>query len=664
MTKTEKRYNELCDLLLKYNLHYYELDEPLVDDASYDALVAELLAIESKYPNIKRSDSPTANVGGTASTVFSEVVHDPPMLSLGNVFSNEDLDEFHGRCLKNAGSHDLEYAIELKYDGLAVELFYKNGIYTQGSTRGNGSVGEDVTANLATVSNLPHKLSGNFPAELTVRGEVIMKQAEFERLNEQRERSGEQLFANPRNAAAGSLRQLDPLVTKSRELVVCLYGIGRVSSNEKILNETEMYQKFSEWGLPGPNAYETGGIDTVRNFYERMLERRHKLGFDIDGIVIKINDFALRDEIGYTTKAPKWATAWKFPAIEALTQLVSVDYQVGRTGIVTPVANLAPINIGGVIVKRATLHNFSEVKNLGIKIGDVVKVIRSGDVIPKIIETQGSSLNGVGEDIVPPVNCPVCGSLLSQENIFYRCVNRNCAAIGDGSLKFFVSKDGLDIEFFGPELIVRLTDAGKIVNIADIFALTKDDLLSVERMGEKLADKIIDSINKKRSLTLSQFLRSLGIRNVGGHVASVIASYAVSLGKLSVMNKEELMAINEVGPEVAGSVYDFFHDADSKSLVEAILKNGVIVLDEPKKTAESINTSFAGKTFVVTGTLASMARKEAEDLIEHLGGKATGSVSKKTNFVLAGESPGSKLERARELGITVLTEEEFIAMTK
>lgn len=661
---TEKRYNELCELLFKYNHHYYDLDEPLIDDAAYDALMTELLDIERRFPALKRSDSPSAHVGGTPVSAFSEVVHDPPMFSLNNAFTEAELEEFHARCLKNTGGDDLEYIIELKYDGLAVELLYVNGIFKQGSTRGNGTIGEDVTANLSTVHNLPRRLSGDFPSELTLRGEIIMKQAEFERLNKQRAAAGEQLFANPRNAAAGSLRQIDSSVTKSRELTLCLYGIGRLSADSVISNEADMFRRFAEWGLPVTHMIETGNLAAAKEFYARLLEHRYELGFDVDGIVLKVNDFAAREKIGYTTKAPRWAIAWKFPAIEAFTRLISVDFQVGRTGIVTPVANLTPINIGGVSVKRATLHNFSEVKNLGIKIGDVVKVIRSGDVIPKIIETSGSPDGTIGEEIIPPSKCPICESRLKKENIYYRCVNANCPAINNGNLKFFVSKEGLDIEFFGPELVSRLMDAGKISNIADIFTLTKEDLLSVERMGEKLADKIIDSINKKRSLTLSQFLRSLGIRNVGGHVASVIAAAAGSLEKLTGMTKEELMDIKEIGPEAAGAVFDFFHEIVSKELIRAVLENGVTVLNEPQKTADSFNPLFSGKTFVVTGTLESMGRKEAEALIERLGGKAAGSVSKNTDYVVAGSSAGSKLARAEELGIAILTEVEFLAMAE
>ncbi|MCL1911859.1 MAG: NAD-dependent DNA ligase LigA, partial [Leptospirales bacterium] len=648
----------LCDKLLEYNRHYYELDAPLAEDALYDELMRELIDIERRHPKIRRPDSPSQRVGGSASSSFKEVPHDPPMLSLGNVFSAEELDDFRSRC---AQVYSGDYAVELKYDGLAVELLYLDGVFTQGSTRGNGSVGEDVTANLATVSNLPLRLSGkDVPKEITVRGEVIMTKAEFERLNEARSLNGEQLFANPRNAAAGSLRQLDPSVTGSRELKLYLHGIGKVSPNI-ISSEFEMFSRFKDWGLPVPHDFRTGFIDEVKDFYNHYLERRYQLGFDIDGIVVKVNDFAARDEIGYVTKAPKWAAAWKFPAQEALTRLESVDFQIGRTGIVTPVANLAPINIGGVVVRRATLHNFSEIKNLGVHIGDIIKVIRSGDVIPKIIESRPSD-SGERIEIVPPENCPACGSALQKEDIYYRCINKECPAISGGNLKFFVSKDALDIEFFGPELVNRLSDSGKVTSIADIFGITREDLMSVERMGDKMADKVIASIDKRRKLTLSHFLRSLGIRNVGAHIASVIASAAGSLEALKKMEPEDLMAVHEVGPEVARSVYDFFHREETVGIIEAMLNNGVTIIDEQRK--ENTGSPVSGKTFVITGTLESMGRKEAESLIEKLGGRAAGSVSKKTDFVVAGASSGSKLDKAKELGVKILTEEEFLAVLR
>lgn len=662
MAKTaQQQYDELCDLLIEYNRRYYEDNDPAVDDAEYDRLLKQLADMEAANPKFRRVDSPARNVGGRASSSFAPVTHDPPMLSLSNALSAFELDEFCVRCEKSLGVEPL-YVAELKYDGLAVELVYKNGVLAQGSTRGDGKVGEDVTANIAVVKNVPARLTGDYPPELTVRGEIIMAKAEFERLNQERASAGEPLFANPRNAASGSLRQMDPAVTKKRELMLCVYGMGK-QPDKPIAGEKEMFETFADWGLPQPEYFETGSASAAKKFYEHWLEHRYELGFDIDGVVVKVNSFALRERIGYTVKSPRWAVAWKFPPMEAITCVETVDFQVGRTGLVTPVANLSPINIGGVVVKRATLHNFSEIKKLGVKTGSRVKVIRSGDVIPKIIEVTGISPDVTPADIVPPIHCPVCGKELVQEDIFIRCVNKDCPATQTERLKFFVSKDGLDLEYFGPELIMRLLSAGKIKVAGDIFRLSKQDLSELERMGDKAAQRVLASINAKRSVPLSVFLRSLGIRNVGAHIAAVIAAEAVSWERLKAMSEAELMEIREVGAEVAGAVYNFFH-SDDLLVAEDIIAAGVTVEDEaaPQRVGVGAN-DVAGKTFVVTGTLASMGRKEAEALIESLGGRAAGSVSTKTNYVVAGESPGSKLSKAIELNVPVLTEQDFLSMT-
>ncbi|HOJ28526.1 MAG TPA: NAD-dependent DNA ligase LigA [Spirochaetota bacterium] len=659
MEKVKKRYDELVALIKKYNYYYYTLDKPLVDDATYDELMKELIRIEEQYPDIVRDDSPTKTVGAVIQTSFNEVRHDPPMLSLNNAMDEADMNDFHERCAKLLGTFDIEYCAELKYDGLAVELVYENGIYIQGSTRGDGEVGEDVSENIATIKKVPARLQGNVPEYISVRGEVIMRHGEFERLNEQRRQNGEPEFANPRNAAAGSLRQLDPAVTAQRELDIILYGIGKMEPAGKVHTQSQLYELFRQLGLPAPHYYTVGELQDVKAFYTHWMENRYTLDFDIDGVVVKINRFNVRDTMGSTSKAPRWAIAWKFPAREAITVLKSVDYQVGRTGLITPVANLEPINIGGVIVKRATLHNFQEVKRLDIKIGDVVKVIRAGDVIPKVVEVLQDKRHDAKE-IVPPQRCPACNSVLQHEDIYIRCVNPSCPAKEYETLCFFVSKDGMDIEYAGPELLKRLYEQKKIKTIADIYALTRDDLLQVERMGDKIVDKIIDSINQRREVSLSQFLRSLGIRNVGDHIAKVIARHVRSLDKLQELSPQELMRIPEVGPGVAQSVYDYFHDEESLKIIKTMLSNGVVVKDEVVE--EASENPFKGKTVVFTGTLKSMSRQEAESLIESLGGKASSSVSKKTDFVVAGTEAGSKLEKAQTLNVRILSEEEFLKM--
>lgn len=658
MEDVKKRYNELIELINKYNYYYYTLDKPLVDDATYDELMQELITIEGNYPDIVRNDSPTKTVGAAIQTSFKEVRHDPPMLSLSNAMDEADMNDFHQRCAKLLGTTNIEYCAELKYDGLAVELVYQNGIYVQGSTRGDGEVGEDVSENIATIKKVPGRLKGNIPEYISVRGEVIMRHGEFERLNEQRRQNGEPEFANPRNAAAGSLRQLDPVVTAQRELDIVLYGIGKMEPLQAN-TQSQLYELFKALGLPAPHYYKVGSLKEVKNFYMHWMENRYTLDYDIDGVVVKINRFDVRDTMGSTSKAPRWAIAWKFPAREAITVLKSVDYQVGRTGLVTPVANLEPINIGGVLVKRATLHNFQEVKRLDIKIGDVVKVIRAGDVIPKVVEVLKDKRQDVVE-IVTPEKCPVCNFSLQHEDIYIRCVNPSCPAKEYETLCFFVSKDGMDIEYVGPELLKRLYEQKKIKTIADIYALTRDDLLQVERMGDKIVDKILDSIKQRRKVSLSHFLRALGIRNVGEHIAKVIARHVRSLDKLQELSPQELMRIPEVGPGVAQSVYDFFHNDESLKIIKKMLDNGVTVHEEVVE--EVSENPFKGKTVVFTGTLKSMSRQEAESLIESLGGKASGSVSKKTDFVVAGQEAGSKLDKAKALNVRILSEEEFLKM--
>ncbi len=658
-----KRYEDLVDLINRYNYHYYELDQPLVDDARYDEMLNELKSIENSIPGIIRENSPTQKVGGKAAKVFSEVRHTPPMLSLGNIFSENDLLDFDQRCRKNSGTdEDIIYSMELKFDGLAVEITYENGRYIIGSTRGNGEMGEDVTANLSTVNNLPLLLEGEMiPELLQVRGEVYMKHGEFDRLNRERELKGEEPFANPRNAAAGSLRQLDPRITAERVLDLVLYGTGTVSGEISIKDQQGLHDFFSYAGLPVSSFVEFGNIEKIKQYYLHWIENRHTLDFDIDGIVVKINDYEQRKRLGVTSKAPRWATAWKFPAREAITVLDSVDFQVGRTGVVTPVANLHPINIGGVVVKRATLHNFSEIDRLNLRIGDTVKVIRAGDVIPKVVEViLDKRTEGSGE-ITKPQQCPVCGYTLSMEEIYIRCVNPDCEAKRIENLRFFVSKDAMDIEFFGPELINRLYAQNIIKDAAGIYTLKVEDLLKVERMGEKSAQRIIDSINTRRRISMSHFLRSMGIRNVGEHIARVLAMNINSIENLYRMTREELQQINEIGPGIADSVFEFFNNNENRQLIKRMLDSGLVILKENIPDRNDDNP-LKDKTFVVTGTLDKYSRKEIEELIEKNGGKATGTVSRKTDYLLAGKSPGSKFQKARELGVNVISEDDFIKL--
>ena len=480
-------------------------------------------------------------------------------------------------------------------------------------------------------------------------------------MNKLRESADEPRFANPRNAAAGSLRQLNPGITAERDLKVNFYAVGKIESGTNIGNQKEMFDYIKKIMLPVSDQIVFGDINKMIEFHDYWNQNRYNLDFDIDGIVVKVADFALRDKLGSTSKNPKWAAAWKFAAKEGISVLESVDFQVGRTGVVTPVANLHPINIGGVLVKRATLHNFNEIKRLDVKIGDSVKVKRAGDVIPKVSDVIVEKRPEDACDIKTPEKCPSCGSTLIKEEIYIRCTNPECEAIKLETLKFFVSKNGMDIESFGPELVMRLYNADIVKSIPDIFKLTKDDLLKVERMGDKLAEKIMSAIEKRRVISLSFFLRSLGIRNVGDHLAKVIAKATRSLEKLFEISMDDLSNIHEVGPEVAESVYSFFHNTVSVELLNKILKYGVKIQDELVENSkiEGINN----KTFVFTGILNHLSREEAEELVEKHGGRASGSVSKKTDYVVAGDSTGSKHKKAVELGIKILTEDEFLSMT-
>lgn len=659
----KKKYDDIIKQIEKYNHHYYVLNKPAVDDATYDEQMLELLEIERRYPEIKGEGSPTQRVGEDVSTTFSKIKHDPPMLSLSNIFSENDLYEFDHRCKKSLNTNeDITYFIELKFDGLAVEVIYEDGILTQGSTRGNGILGENITTNLTTLEDIPSTLKGDcIPHFLSMRGEVFMKHPEFERLNRNKEKNGEKPFANPRNAAAGSLRQLNPTITADRDLNAVFYEIGKISSDFPIKNQISLYESLKDIGIPLSKHFDYGNIEKIKKFYFSWVGNRHKLNFDIDGIVIKLNDFELRAKMGTTSKAPKWSTAWKFAAKEAITILKSVDYQVGRTGLITPVANLQPINIGGILVKRATLHNFDEIKRLDLKIGDAVRVKRAGDVIPKIINVLYERRTANAVDITIPKRCPSCGDELHKEEIYRRCKNPKCEKKILVTLKFFVSKNAMDIEYFGPELILKLYKAKKIKSIADIYKLSKYDLLHVERMGEKMAEKIFSSIVKRKTIPLSHFLKSLGIRNVGDHIAKVVAKSVIKFDNLFTIEIEDLMDIHEVGREAAESIYEFFHNVNTTTIIEEILKAGVNVVNEiiEKKSMDKI----FGKIFVFTGSLNKFSRKEAENLVERFGGKASSSISKKTDFLVTGESPGSKYEKAKSLGVTIISEKEFTGMT-
>jgi len=621
-SKLKIKYNDLCNKLIEANTHYYELDNPILDDASYDKLMIELQLIEKTNSSIVRNDSPSLTVGGVVEKVFDAVEHIPPMLSLGNVFN---------------------------------EVIYKDGIYFQASTRGNGILGEDVTNNVSTIKNLPLRLKGDFPKFLSIRGEVFMNKKDFLELNIKRKNSGEEIFANPRNAAAGSLRQLDPKKTAERPLDIVFYNYGQISDGFNIKSQSDLFEFFRQFDIPISKFLVKGDLENISSFYNEWNENRFKLDFDIDGLVIKVNDFSLRDELGETSKVPKWATAWKFPAEVAVTKLEDVHFQIGRTGLVTPVAVLSPVNIGGVVVSRATLHNFKEIEKLNVKIGDIVRVKRAGDVIPKITGVDSTTNNG--REIVVPLVCPECSAELLKEDIYIRCINSNCKGTKIEKLKFFVSKSGIDIEFFGPELVVRLFEAGIVKSISDFFNLNLEKLLLVDRMGEILANKILSSIEKRKVVTLSFFLKSLGIRNIGDHVAKILAKEIGSLENGLSVTEDELLEIHEIGPSVAKSFVDYFNDNENLKVLDELKLYNFVVKDEINNISK--NSKIFGKVFVLTGTLKNYKRSEIKKIIESNGGRVSSSVSKNTDYLIAGGSVGSKFAKATKLDIEIFDEKKF-----
>lgn len=648
-------YRDLVSQYEKLNSHYYDHDSPLVDDASYDSLVREIRQLEETYPELAKNGSSLEKVGGSVSQKFSQVAHNPPMLSLGNIFSEDELNDFADKCVKNSESLFVEFSAELKFDGLAIEIEYKEGNLIRASTRGDGETGEDVTENIKTIKSLPHMLAGNFPSYVSVRGEVYLTHEEFERINSERAKDGEMIFANPRNAAAGSLRQLDSSVVARRNLSVVIYGIGSIAG-KTIADHRALYIELKKMGLPVSDTVCFGGTTDVLEFYRTWRDNRYLLPHDIDGVVVKLTDYSLREKLGSTSKAPRWAVAWKFPSEEAVTRLLSVEHSLGRTGVVTPVANLVPINIGGVLVKRATLHNYREIERLGVMIGDHVSIIRAGDVIPKILSAVTERRTGGEVPIEEPKNCPSCGALLTREDIFYRCENPKCSGKLLESLLYFVSKDGMDIEFFGPELVRRAYDAGMLKDPSDIYLLNKESLLALDRMGDILAEKILLSIDNRRNVSLPLFLRSLGIRNVGDHVAKVLAKGAGSLEKLYTMARDELCSIHEIGPIVADTICEYMADAENKAMIDRMIERGLRIIEE---AIDNSKKPLDGMTFVFTGTLEAMDRKEAENRVEALGGRASSSVSKNTSIVVAGSSAGSKLDKAKTLGVRIMDEKEF-----
>ncbi len=662
MTEAEakKKIQKLCEELHRHNYHYYVLDDPEISDQKYDHLMRELESLEKEFPHLKSPTSPTQRVGGMPLDKFKKYIHHLPMLSLNNAFSEEELTEFDARIkrfLKTTS--DIEYVAEYKMDGLAVELVYEQGKLLVGATRGDGVEGEDVTQNIKTVHSIPLELLGNFPGQLEVRGEVFMNAKDFKKLNEERQKSEDPLFANPRNAAAGSIRQLDPKITASRRLDFFCYGMGEVEG-KTFKSHWDMLQALKDYGFKlNPTSKKCQGIKEVSTFFQKVLTTREKLPYEIDGVVVKVNSIQLQKRLGEIAKSPRWAIAYKFPATQETTVIKDIRVQVGRTGALTPVAVLEPVHVGGVEVSRATLHNQDEIDRKDVRIGDTVFVQRAGDVIPEVVKVVTSKRTGKEKKFKMPVHCPVCGSHVVQDpdEAVARCIGLACPAKLKESLIHFVSRHAMDIEGLGRQWIETMVDQKFIHHFSDIYKLTKEKVLNLERQGEKSAQNLVDAIYASKKKPLEKFIYALGIRHVGENTAKLLAEHYQTLEKLMKTTKEELEQIHEVGSVMAESIYDFFQDAKNIEEIKRLLAQGLSLSKVIKKGG-----IFSGKTFVLTGTLPSYSRDEAKKIIEDCGGKVSSSVSSKTDYVLAGADPGSKLTQAKELGVKIIDEDEFKKM--
>ncbi|MGI6575546.1 MAG: NAD-dependent DNA ligase LigA [bacterium] len=663
MTKVEpmQRIKELRELLAYHNYRYYTLDDPELSDAEYDRLLRELQDLENAYPELITPDSPTQRVGGEPLAYFAVVEHRVPLLSLANAYSEQELWEFDRRVQESAAGEPVQYVVELKIDGLAVALTYEKGIFVRGATRGDGFRGEDITANLRTVRSLPLRLQGQAPELLEIRGEVFMPREAFARLNKERAEKGEPLFANPRNAAAGSVRQLDSRIAAARRLDIFVYAIGYAQGRE-FKTHQEVLAYLAEIGCKvNTNKIVCDDMQAVIAFCKEWSgERRQQLPYDIDGLVVKVNSLQLQSQLGATAKSPRWAIAYKFPAQQAVTTLREIITRVGRTGVLTPTAIFDPVELAGSTVTKAALHNLDYIREKDIKIGDQIVVQKAGDVIPEVVAVLKDKRTGTEIEFVMPERCPVCGSEVVRlpGEAAHRCTGLACPAQLQEGLIHFASRNAMNIDGLGPALISQLTEKGLVKNPADLYGLTLEQLLQLERVGEKSAQNLLAAIAESKQNPWDRLLFGLGIRFVGSRVAQILAEHFPDLQALMAAREEDLLAIPEIGPQIAASIVSFFAEPQNRSVVAALQEYGVNMgNNKEEKAAETL--PLAGKTFVLTGSLAKHSRSEATALLQKLGARVVGSVSKNVDYVVAGEKPGSKLERAQSLGVKILTEQEF-----
>jgi DNA ligase (NAD+) len=654
------RIEDLREKLDQYNYEYYVLDNPTVLDSTYDELMKELINLEETYPEYKTDTSPTVRVGGQALDVFEKVIHKIPMLSLGNAFGEADLKDFD-RKIRQITNNDIIYVAELKIDGLAVSLHYENGSFIQGATRGDGSIGEDITHNLKTIKSIPLKLKQ--PASLEVRGEAFMAKSTLEKLNEEREAKGEVLLANPRNAAAGSLRQLDPKIASKRGLDFYSYAVSDAESHG-FISHSDSLNYLDKLGFKTNSERKVcNGIEEVINFVNAWQEKRSILPYEIDGIVIKVDNLNLQKELGFTAKSPRWAIAYKFPAEEVSTRIIDIELNVGRTGVVTPTAILEPVKVAGTIVRRATLHNEDIIKGKDLRIGDYVVIRKAGDIIPEVVKVQQDKRTGEEKTFTMPTNCPECESNLEriQGEVALRCINSSCPAQIREGLIHFVSRNAMNIEGLGEKVVEQLFAGGLIHRVSDIYTLNAEQLLPLERMGDKSVQNLLTSIEASKKNSLEKLLFGLGIRHVGAKAAKTLAQSFNSIDDLMNATVEEILQIPEIGDKMAESIHEYFNNEESQKLISDLKEFGVNTVYLGAKKAEiSTDSIFNGKTIVLTGTLSKLGRKEATEKIEELGGKVTGSVSKKTDLLIAGEEAGSKLDKAQQLGIEIWDEERLL----
>jgi DNA ligase (NAD+) len=663
----KKKIKELIEKINTFDYQYYVLDNPSISDFEYDKIFRSLVDLENANPDLIQPDSPTQRVGGEALEAFESVIHRQAMLSLNNAFEEDELIAFDKRIKDDIGIDEVEYAVEPKFDGLAITLTYENGIFVQGATRGDGYTGENVTHNLKTIRSIPTKLNHpNPPRLLEVRGEVLMFKKDFELLNQKQESLGEKKFANPRNAAAGSLRQLDPRITATRSLTFFSYGLGVCEPNLNLKTHIETIQLLKQFNLPISDLSATvKGVNGLQSFYEKVLKLRDSLAYDIDGVVYKVNSFNYQNELGFVSRAPRWAIAHKFPAEEALTEILDIDVQVGRTGAITPVARLKPVFVGGVTVTNATLHNEDEMIRKDVHIGDIVSVRRAGDVIPEIVRVYIDKRPKTIKKFKMPNACPECGSPLIRidDEAVIRCSGGLiCPAQQKQSIIHFASRKAMDIEGLGDKSVEQLVTVGLIHGLPDIYKLKLTQLINLDRMAEKSGQNLLDAIEKSKRTTLPRFIYALGIRNVGESTAKDLVGFYGDLNEIMKQTEENLQLVPDIGPTVAKSISDFFKQNKNREVIQSLIKLGV---NWPKyDIKKSTSGIFATKTFVLTGTLPSMSREEAKSVIEVNGGKVAGSVSKKTDYVVAGTDAGSKLNVAQELGIKVISQDELLKLIK